>query len=45
MLRDAQTVMLIEPMLTLVPGGALLLIVLALNSVARGLRREATDAA
>lgn len=45
MLRDAQSVMLIEPMLTLVPGGALLLIVLALNSVARGLRRETTDAA
>jgi peptide/nickel transport system permease protein len=45
MLRDAQSVMLIEPKLTLVPGGALLLIVLALNFLARGLRREAINAA
>lgn len=45
MLRDAQSVMLFEPLPMLVPGAALLLIVVALQLVARGLRQEAKHAA
>lgn len=48
MLRDAQSVMLFEPMLALVPGLALMLVTLALGLVAGGLRDrfgEGRDAA
>lgn len=48
MLRDAQSVMLFEPLLVVVPGLTLLLVTLALNLIATGLRDqfgEARDAA
>jgi peptide/nickel transport system permease protein len=48
MLRDAQAVMLFEPLLVIVPGAALWLVTISLTLVAGGIRHrhgEARDAA